>query len=221
MNYRSTSLFSSTIHFLICIFEPLQIERHFSLNSTTPELNLEKLQLIVTAKASTSFKIKWLEYLNSSVATREARRVPPKTITEEKLSLFLAKAVWWAGVSQQSSLEFGVNGCIQSFRLVPACVNWIQLYLNFQISDQAQSMYDEMIRQDRILVDMTVASEPMSLSEYIEDCRMKLWDTTFSSLFRGQECFKKIDEFQKYKGADLVVKRVIFRYNFSADMHCF
>lgn len=104
---------------------------------------------------------------------------------------------------------------------MPACVNWIQLYLNFQISDQAQSMYDEMIRQDRIVVDMTVASEPMSLSEYIEDCRMKLWDTAFSSLFRGHECFKKIDEFQKYKGADLVVKRVIFRYIFSTDMHCF
>ncbi|KAG0571575.1 hypothetical protein KC19_VG023500 [Ceratodon purpureus] len=73
-------------------------------------------------------------------------------------------------------------------------------------------MYDEMIRKDRIVVNMTVAFEPMSLSDYIEDCRMKFWDTASSSLFRGHECFKKTDEFSKYKGADLVVRRVTFRY---------
>jgi hypothetical protein len=81
-------------------------------------------------------------------------------------------------------------------------------------------MYDDMMRQDRIVVDMTVASEPMSLSEYIEDCRMKLWDNAFSTLFRGHECFKKDQEFQNYKGVDLVVRRVIFRYITSTDLHC-
>ena len=81
-------------------------------------------------------------------------------------------------------------------------------------------MYDDMMRQDRIVVDMTVASEPMSLSEYIEDYRMKLWDNAFSTLFRGHECFKKDQEFQNYKGVDLVLRRVIFRYIILSDLHC-
>ena len=76
-----------------------QIERHYTLNSLSPELNLEKLQLIATSKVSPAWKIKWLEYFNSSASTREARRLPPKPINEERLINFLAKASFWAGVS--------------------------------------------------------------------------------------------------------------------------
>lgn len=83
-----------------------QIERHYTLNSLSPELNLEKLQLIATSKASPASKIKWLEYLNSSASTREARRLPAKPITEEKLAFFLAKACFWAGVSPLILLAF-------------------------------------------------------------------------------------------------------------------
>ena len=81
--------------FLLCS----QIARHYTLNSITPELNLEKLQLIATAKASPSSKIKWLEYFNSSLSTREARKLPTKPTNEEKLQAFLGKACFWEGVS--------------------------------------------------------------------------------------------------------------------------
>jgi hypothetical protein len=60
---------------------------------------MEKLQLIVIAKAAAASKVKWLEYLNSSASTREARKLPPKPTNEEKLAAFLAKACFWAGVS--------------------------------------------------------------------------------------------------------------------------
>ena len=76
----------------------MQIERHYTLNALSPELTLEKLQLIATSKASPLSKIKWLEYFNSSAATREARKLPPKLINEDRLAQFLAKACWWAGV---------------------------------------------------------------------------------------------------------------------------
>ena len=76
-----------------------QIERHYTLNSLSPELNLEKLQLIATSKVSPAWKIKWLEYFNSSASTHEARKLPPKPINEERLINFLAKASFWAGVS--------------------------------------------------------------------------------------------------------------------------
>jgi hypothetical protein len=74
-----------------------QIARHYTLNSINLELNLEKLQLIASAKTSPSSKIKWLEYFNSSASTREARKLPPKPTNEEKLQAFLAKACFWEG----------------------------------------------------------------------------------------------------------------------------
>jgi len=83
-----------------------------------------------------------------------------------------------------------------------------------QIADQALLSFEEIVRQDRISIDMSVATDPMSLSTYIEDCRIKLWDHAFVSQFRGHDCFKKLDDFQGFKGADLVVKRVLFRYMF-------
>ena len=71
-------------------------------------------------------------------------------------------------------------------------------------------MFEDIVQQDRIPIDMSVPSEPLTLASYIEECRIALWDHAFISVFRGQDCFKKIDDFQGYKRTDLVVRRVIF-----------
>ena len=94
------SLFKLFMIFILTIFScGSQIARHYTLNSIAPEFNLEKLQLIATAKASPASKIKWLEYFNSSASTCEARRLPIKPTNEEKLHAFLSKACFWEGVS--------------------------------------------------------------------------------------------------------------------------
>ena len=81
-----------------------QIERHWTLFSV-PELTLEKLQLIATSNASPSYKVKWLKWMNSSRASHEARRFPPRLVNEDKLSTFLAKACWYVGVRPNSNLS--------------------------------------------------------------------------------------------------------------------
>jgi hypothetical protein len=90
---------SFNLHDLNILLYGSQIARHYTLNSIAPELNLEKLQLIATAKASPASKIKWLEYFNSSSSTREARKLPTKPTNEDKLQAFLAEACFWEGVS--------------------------------------------------------------------------------------------------------------------------
>ena len=76
----------------------MQVERHYSSNTTNTELTMEKLQLIVTAKASSTAKIRWLQFFNSSAATREARKIPPKPVNEDRLTSWLARATFWAEV---------------------------------------------------------------------------------------------------------------------------
>lgn len=80
-----------------------------------------------------------------------------------------------------------------------------------QISEQASAIFEEIMRQDRLPIDMSSPLEPMSLTDYIEDCRMKLWEHAFNSTFKGHDCFKKTDDFLGFKGADLAVRRVLFR----------
>jgi hypothetical protein len=68
------------------------------------------------------------------------------------------------------------------------------------------------MRQDRLPINMSLASEPMLLPAYIEDCRMKLWEHAFNTYFRGHDSFKKGDDFVGFDGYDLVVRRVLYRY---------
>ena len=75
------------------------------------------------------------------------------------------------------------------------------------------------MRQDRLPINMGVSSEPVLLSAYIEDCRMKLWDHAFITYFRGHDSFKKGDDFIGFKESDLVVRRVLFRYVSSLQVH--
>lgn len=182
---------------------------------------MEKLQLIATAKATPSSKIKWLQYFNSSASTREARRLPPKLINEDKLATFLSKACWWAGVRCSFSIEplchlllYGLSFyAFQYFYQISSVIAHKRLfYLTLQISEQAAISFDEMMRQDRIPIDMNSPLEPLTLSSYIEESRIQLWDHAFTSYFRGHDAFKKSDEFVGFRGADLAVRRVLFRY---------
>ena len=81
-----------------------------------------------------------------------------------------------------------------------------------QLSDQATAAFDEIVRQDRITIDMSVSTGPVLLPAYVEDCRMKLWDNVFYSYFRGNEAFQKGHEFRELKGSDLIVRRVLYRF---------
>lgn len=77
--------------------------------------------------------------------------------------------------------------------------------LHAQISEQASILFEDIMRQDRIPIDFNSPLEPMSLTAYIEDCRIKMWDHAFATLS------KKSIDFVGYKGSDLLVRRIIFR----------
>jgi hypothetical protein len=85
------------------------------------------------------------------------------------------------------------------------------VFHDVQIIEQACIAFDEIMRQDRLKIDMSVPLEPLSLPAYIEDCRMKLWEHAFSTYFRGHDCYKKSDDFVAFKGTELLVRRVLFR----------
>ena len=85
-------------------------------------------------------------------------------------------------------------------------------YLGNQISEHANIIFDETMRQDRLLINISLASEPMLLPTYIEDCRMKLWEHVFNTYFRGHDSFKKCDNFVGFNRTDLIVRKVFFRY---------
>jgi hypothetical protein len=62
-------------------------------------MKLEKLQLIATAIAAPHFKVRWLEFWNSRVYSRQAVLFPAKGFTDKDLESWLNKASFWAGIS--------------------------------------------------------------------------------------------------------------------------
>jgi len=60
----------TTLLFFVDV-QSLKIERHWNLYAT-PELTLEKLQMIATTNASVDWKLLWLKWMNASASTREA-----------------------------------------------------------------------------------------------------------------------------------------------------
>lgn len=90
-------------------------------------------------------------------------------------------------------------------------ITYLVVHVSTQLSEQATNLFDDIMRQDRIPINMNVEGEPLTLSTYIEDCGMKLWDQAFNTFFRGPDSFKKSDNFVAVKGSNLVVRRVLFR----------
>ncbi len=81
-----------------------------------------------------------------------------------------------------------------------------------QIEDLAVELYENIIHKDNITVNMDVPTEPKTIAQFIESWRVKLWDKAFQMVFKGTDHFKKSDSFKDFKGSELVVKRVVYRY---------
>jgi hypothetical protein len=62
----------------------MQITKHWS-NNEKPEMSLEKLQLIATASAAPQFKVRWLQFWNSGIHSRQVVHFPPKGFTDKDL----------------------------------------------------------------------------------------------------------------------------------------
>ena len=107
-----------------------------------------------------------------------------------------------------------------------SCLNYVNdpadaCCIAYQIYEQANIIFDETMRQDRLPISMSVASEPLLLPAYIEDCRMKLQDHAFSTYFRGHNFVKKNDDFVGFNGSKLVVRRIVLRYVSNVELLLF
>ena len=86
-----------------------------------------------------------------------------------------------------------------------------QIYPFVQLEEMAIEMFESIMQQDNIPIDMSSSEEPISLSEYLESWRMKVWDTAYAAAFKGADSFKKSDSFRAYKDSTLYVRRLVFR----------
>ena len=78
-------------------------------------------------------------------------------------------------------------------------------------------MFDNIVKKDELPLNMDSPLEPESFVDYVEGWRIRVWDHAFLGQFRGHDTFRKSDDFKKHKGADAVVKRVIYRYKYLSE----
>lgn len=84
----------------------MQINKHYSSN-LKPEMTLERLQLLATAKVQPLYRIRWLKIWNSSAGSRAALRFPLTGTTDKEFEAWLHRACFWAEVRQANySVKF-------------------------------------------------------------------------------------------------------------------
>jgi hypothetical protein len=95
----------------------------------------------------------------------------------------------------------------------------LTIYLNFgifnthcifQLIDAAVDSFNTIVAKDGIVLNFVVLDVPDTLPNYLEKWRISLWESGFSTVFKGVCPFKKRDVFLDYRGATLLVKRVIY-----------
>ena len=72
--------------------------RHWDVYQEKPEMTVEKLQLIATAKVSAKHKERWLRWWNMSKESRATYNFPPKPASDHHLRIWIDQAAFWAGV---------------------------------------------------------------------------------------------------------------------------
>ena len=80
-----------------------------------------------------------------------------------------------------------------------------------QLEESALTLFENICKGDKIPINMDTSAEPRTLQEYLEDWRMKLWDTAYIGIFKGADAFKKSDSFKDFRGSYLAVQRLIYR----------
>jgi hypothetical protein len=65
------------------------------------------------------------------------------------------------------------------------------------------------VAEDGIVLNLGGLDGLDTLPAYLEKWRMQLWDLAFSIVFKDVYSFKKSNVFVDYRGATLLVKRVI------------
>jgi len=86
------------------------------------------------------------------------------------------------------------------------------MYVVFiQIEEGAVEYFDSVVSKDGLQVNLNTAHMPMTLPDYIEEWRRRIWEQGFGPFLKGGKGFKKSDVFSNVEGSDLAIRRVLFR----------
>lgn len=87
------------------------------------------------------------------------------------------------------------------------------------MDENANIMFDSVIKDDNITISVVEGAQPVSLSSYIEQWRCIIWEFGFGGLFKGPSVYTKAKSFKDYAPGELVVKRVLWRLVFSVIVY--
>ena len=82
----------------------LKVSHHFDVYQTKPEMQVEKVQLLATAKVPGKYNTRWLHWWNMSKDSRQSYNFPKSLCSIEELRPWTDIAAFWVGVSSLSPL---------------------------------------------------------------------------------------------------------------------
>jgi hypothetical protein len=81
-----------------------------------------------------------------------------------------------------------------------------------QLDEGVVDLYSKSVKDDGLEIDMQVVVKLKTMDEYVQAWRNKIWEHGFMDWFKGKDSYSKTKAFADHRQMDLIVKRVIFRY---------
>jgi hypothetical protein len=145
-------------------------------------------------------KVAWLVCWNSSTPTWTVQKFSDVVVGEEKLSTWLEKACWYAGVGSICPLWIMLQfSFILNSSIYQNYDNFDMLCIS-QLIDVAIDSFNSIVAKDGIVLNLTGLYGLDTLPVYLEKWCMQLWDLAFPTVFKGVSTFKKSNVFIDYRG---------------------
>jgi hypothetical protein len=86
------------------------------------------------------------------------------------------------------------------------------------LEEGAVDLFSKTVKEDNLEIDMEVVDKPKTIDKYVQAWHNQIWDHGFMGWFKGKDSYSKTKAFLEHRHTDLVIKRVVFRYEFISQM---
>jgi hypothetical protein len=83
-----------------------------------------------------------------------------------------------------------------------------------QREEGAVDLFLKSVKEDGLEIDMDGVEKLRTINVYIQAWHNQTWEPGFMGMFKGKDSYNKTKAFKDQRHMDLVVKRVVFRYEF-------
>ena len=87
-----------------------------------------------------------------------------------------------------------------------------------QLEEGSLDLFSKSVKKDNLEIDMDVVEKSKTIDVYVQAWHNQIWKLGFTSIFKKKDSYTKTKAFEEQRHTDLVVKQVVFKYQFNSQL---